>query len=68
MTQVVGSATFRDGSIVMALVVNCPCGESVNADDIDTLVAGVTEHVNAKHPDMADTVTRESVMAMALEV
>ena len=51
----------------MSKVVNCPCGESVTAENDDDLVAGVEAHVQDKHPDMVDTMSREQILGMAVE-
>jgi Protein of unknown function (DUF1059) len=51
----------------MSYTVNCPCGEVAKGDDEDGILAAVTAHVSSAHPEMADTVTRESVLAMATQ-
>jgi uncharacterized protein DUF1059 len=51
----------------MTKVINCPCGESVTAETDDELVSGVEEHVQAKHPDMVGTMSREQILGMAVE-
>ena len=51
----------------MSKVVNCECGETVRGDSDDELVANVEEHVEARHPEMVGTMSREDVLAMAEE-
>lgn len=52
----------------MALQVDCPCGEIVRGEDDDEFVANVEAHVLDKHPEMADSMTRERILEMASEV
>jgi predicted small metal-binding protein len=52
----------------MAWVVDCECGETVRADDEDGVVQGVTSHVEARHPDLVGTMSRDDVLAMAERV
>lgn len=49
----------------MGWIVNCECGETVRADDEDGVVSGVGQHVEAKHPDLIGTLSRDDVLAMA---
>lgn len=49
----------------MGWVVNCECGESVRADDEDGVIAGVSQHVEVKHPEMVGTMSTEDILAMA---
>ncbi len=49
----------------MAKVVNCQCGETVRGDNDDELVQNVERHVSERHPEMAGTMSREQVLAMA---
>ena len=46
----------------MAKVVNCPCGEKMNADTHDELVKLVQEHGKSIHQQ---DVSREDALAMA---
>ena len=52
----------------MGWVVNCECGDSVRAEDEDGVVTGVGEHVEAKHPALVGTMSREDILAMAERV
>lgn len=49
----------------MGWTVNCECGDSVRAEDEDGVIAGVSQHVEAKHPEMVGTMSREDILAMA---
>jgi len=49
----------------MAKAVDCPCGVTVRGETDDELVANVEAHVQADHPDMVGTMTREKIMEMA---
>jgi predicted small metal-binding protein len=51
----------------MAKVVNCECGTTVRGETDDELVANVEEHVKQDHPEMADKMSRDDVLAMAEE-
>jgi predicted small metal-binding protein len=51
----------------MAKQVDCPCGAVVRGEDDDEFVANVEAHVRDKHPEMADTMTREKILEMASE-
>jgi hypothetical protein len=51
----------------MAKVVNCPCGVTLRGETDDELVAAVEAHVRSDHPEMVDTMTRETVLGMAQE-
>ncbi|HEY3069041.1 MAG TPA: DUF1059 domain-containing protein [Gaiellaceae bacterium] len=52
----------------MALVVNCPCGETVKGENDDEIVANVEEHVQQAHPEMVGQMSREQILAMVEEV
>lgn len=52
----------------MSKVINCECGEIVQADSDDELVAKVERHVGAAHPELVGKMTRDDVLAMAEEV
>jgi hypothetical protein len=43
----------------------CPCGETLEADDEDTLVARAQEHLAAEHPELAGKYTREDILFLA---
>jgi predicted small metal-binding protein len=49
----------------MAKKVDCPCGETMRGRDDDELVANVEAHVRDKHPEMAESMTRERILSMA---
>jgi predicted small metal-binding protein len=49
----------------MAKEVNCPCGVTVRGDTDDELVTNVNEHVQADHPEMVGTMTRDKIMELA---
>jgi predicted small metal-binding protein len=51
----------------MAKIVNCECGEVVRGDTDDELVAAVSAHVEAHHPDLVGKLSRDDVLAMAEE-
>jgi hypothetical protein len=50
---------------VRAMRLQCPCGETLEADDEDTLVAGAQEHLEAEHPELAGKYTREDILFLA---
>jgi predicted small metal-binding protein len=49
----------------MAQKVDCPCGVTVRGDSDDELVMKVEEHVQADHPEMVGTMSREQILGMA---
>jgi predicted small metal-binding protein len=51
----------------MSKLINCECGQVVRGTTDDELVAGVTEHVAADHPDLVGKISREDILAMAEE-
>jgi predicted small metal-binding protein len=51
----------------MSKQVNCPCGETVVGESDDELVANVEQHIEAQHPDMVGTMSREQILGMAVE-
>jgi predicted small metal-binding protein len=48
-------------------VIHCQCGEDVQAENDDELVAAVEEHVQERHPEMVGQMTREQILGMADE-
>jgi predicted small metal-binding protein len=46
----------------MALVVTCPCGQTIRAENEEELIKKVTEHGKHVHNQ---TATREQILAMA---
>jgi len=51
----------------VAKEIDCPCGATVRGDDDDQLVANTEEHIQAMHPEMVGTKSREDILAMAHE-
>jgi hypothetical protein len=51
----------------MGKVINCECGETVQAESDDELVAKVERHVGEAHPELVGKLGREDVLAMAEE-
>ena len=51
----------------MSKQVDCPCGVTMTGEDDDELVTRVEAHVRDKHPEMADSMTREKILGMASE-
>ncbi len=47
------------------MVVHCPCGEDVEAETDDALIAYVEAHIAADHPDMIGKYSREEILGMA---
>jgi predicted small metal-binding protein len=43
----------------------CPCGETIDAKDEDTLVEKAKEHLAQEHPHLVDEYTREQILFMA---
>ena len=48
-------------------VVNCECGELVQASTDDEVVKLVENHVGEKHPDLVGKLSRDNILAMAEE-
>lgn len=42
----------------------CPCGEMIEADTEDELVEKARAHLQAEHPDRAETYTRDEILFM----
>ncbi len=51
----------------MAKQINCECGYVVTGENDDDLVANAEAHMREAHPEMAGTMSREQVLAMATE-
>ena len=49
----------------MTRVIHCECGQVVQADTDDDLVASVEEHVARDHPDLVGKMSREDILSMA---
>ena len=50
---------------IMAKAVDCHCGVTLRGETDDELVSNVEAHVQADHPDMVGTMTRDKIMEMA---
>jgi hypothetical protein len=60
--------TERDGRLKMRGVktkLDCPCGEHIEGQDQDNLVAKVRCHLADKHPDLLEIYGREHILFMA---
>ena len=51
----------------MSKVINCECGETVQAETDDELVQKVERHVGEAHPELVGKLSRDDVLAMAEE-
>ncbi len=51
----------------MSKVVNCECGEVVEAESDDELVSKVESHVNRDHPELVGKLSRDDILALAEE-
>ena len=51
----------------MAKQINCSCGQTVTGGDDDELVANAEAHMRDAHPELAGTMSREQILAMATE-
>lgn len=51
----------------MSKVIHCECGSTVAANDDDSLVGRVEEHVRQVHPDLVGRMSRDDILAMAEE-
>jgi predicted small metal-binding protein len=51
----------------MTKIVNCECGYVVRADDDERLIAETKQHIEQDHPDLAEHLTDDAVLAMAEE-
>ena len=49
-------------------VVNCECGELVQASTDEEVVKLVEHHVDEKHPELVGKLSRDDILAMAEEV
>ena len=52
----------------MSYLINCECGATVRAEDEDTLVSQVEQHVSDAHPELKGKMTRDDIVAMAEQV
>jgi hypothetical protein len=46
-------------------VVHCPCGQDIEGETDDQLVANVEEHMESDHPDLVGKYSREQILGMA---
>jgi hypothetical protein len=46
-------------------IVDCPCGERIEAETEDELVDAVNQHLDAQHPAVAGHYTREQILTMS---
>jgi predicted small metal-binding protein len=51
----------------MAYVINCECGYVARGETEDELVSDAEQHIREQHPDMAEDMTREQILALAEE-
>lgn len=51
----------------MAKEIKCECGYVVTGADDDELVANAERHMREVHPELAGTLSREQVLAMATD-
>jgi predicted small metal-binding protein len=51
----------------MAYVINCECGYTARGETEDELVADAEQHIRDQHPEMAEGMTREQILALAEE-
>ncbi len=52
----------------MAKVINCDDGYIVRGGNDDELIANAERHLREAHPEMVGQVTREQLLAQAVEV
>ena len=52
----------------MAYLINCECGAQVRADNEDSLVLQIEQHVAETHPELKGKMTRDDILAMAEQV
>lgn len=49
----------------MSKIINCECGELIQAENDDELVRKVERHVSEAHPELVGQMSREDILAMA---
>ena len=49
----------------MAQKVECPCGQTIQGETDDELVANVEQHVQSDHPEQVGAMSREQILGMA---
>jgi hypothetical protein len=52
---------------IMAKVINCDDGYVVRGENDDELIANAEQHIREAHPDQVGKVTREQLLAQAVE-
>ena len=52
----------------MSYLINCECGATVRAEEEDSLVSQVEQHVSDAHPELQGKMTRDDILAMAEQV
>jgi predicted small metal-binding protein len=55
----------KEGSV--SKIINCECGEVIQAEEDDELVGKVEQHVAEAHPELAGKMSREDVLAISEE-
>jgi predicted small metal-binding protein len=58
---------MREGGGTVSKIVNCECGEVIQADSDDEIVQKVEDHVRDAHPELTGKMTRDDVLAMVEE-
>jgi predicted small metal-binding protein len=48
----------------MAKQITCECGHIVRGDTDDELVDGTLEHLRRDHPQLAEQITRDEIVAL----
>jgi predicted small metal-binding protein len=48
----------------MARQITCECGQVVRAETENEVVAATFAHLRADHPQLADTITRDEIVAL----
>jgi predicted small metal-binding protein len=51
----------------MAKRIDCECGHTVRGETDEELLDNAEEHVRTAHPEMVGQMTREQLLAMAVE-
>jgi predicted small metal-binding protein len=53
--------------VPMAKVMNCECGVTIRGETDDEIFERALEHLRGLHPDVAESITREQVLARCEE-
>ena len=48
----------------MARLITCECGQNVHGETEDEVVSLTLEHLRSDHPQLADQITRDEIVAM----